>query len=53
MNLPGEIDWRVLALSAGVCMISTLLFALVPAIQKTNTTIDVSVADLGFTPEAL
>ena len=33
VNLPGEIDWRVLALSAGVCIIATLLFALVPAIQ--------------------
>jgi predicted permease len=33
MHLPGEIDWRVLALSAGVCLISTLLLGLVPAIQ--------------------
>jgi predicted permease len=33
MTLPGEIDWRVLALSAGVCLISTLLLGLVPAIQ--------------------
>lgn len=32
-NLRGEIDWRVLAFSAGVCLVSTLLFALVPAIQ--------------------
>jgi macrolide transport system ATP-binding/permease protein len=36
MNLPGEIDWRVLALSAGVCLISTLLFGLVPAIQTSK-----------------
>ena len=36
INLPGEIDWRVLALSAGVCIFSTLLFALVPAIQASN-----------------
>jgi len=36
MNLPGEIDWRVLALSAGVCLLSTLLFALVPAIQTSK-----------------
>src|SRR5438477_12029029 len=27
INLPGEIDWRVLALSAGVCIFSTVLFA--------------------------
>ena len=33
MYLPGEIDWRVLALSFGVCLISTLLLSLVPAIQ--------------------
>lgn len=36
MNLPGEIDWRVLVLSTGVCLISTLLFALVPAIQASK-----------------
>jgi macrolide transport system ATP-binding/permease protein len=33
MHLPGEIDWRVLALSAGVCIITTLLLGLVPAFQ--------------------
>jgi predicted permease len=32
-NLKGEIDWRVLAFSAGVCLVSTLMFALVPAVQ--------------------
>ncbi|MDP8980594.1 MAG: ABC transporter permease [Acidobacteriota bacterium] len=42
MNLPGEIDWRVLAVSAGVCMLSTLLFALIPAIQTSK--IDLSSA---------
>jgi predicted permease len=36
LRLPGELDWRVLALSAGVCMISTLLFALVPAILTSH-----------------
>src|ERR1700687_3423558 len=36
MNLPGELDWRVLVLSAGVCLISTLLFGLVPAIQTSK-----------------
>jgi len=36
MHLPGEIDWRVLALSVGVCVVSTLLFALVPAIQASK-----------------
>jgi putative ABC transport system permease protein len=33
MHLPGEIDWRVLALSAGACLIATLLLGLVPAMQ--------------------
>ncbi|HLJ42031.1 MAG TPA: ABC transporter permease [Candidatus Acidoferrales bacterium] len=33
MYLPGELDWRVLALSAAVCLIATLLLGLVPAIQ--------------------
>jgi macrolide transport system ATP-binding/permease protein len=36
MTLPGEIDGRVLALSAGVCLFSTLLFGLVPAIQTSK-----------------
>ena len=36
MRLPGEIDWRVLALSAGVCLISTVLFGLFPAIQSSK-----------------
>jgi len=33
MTLPGEIDWRVLAVSTGVCLLATLLFGLVPAMQ--------------------
>src|SRR3989440_5505674 len=33
MHLPGEIDWRVLALSAGGCLIVTLLIGLVPVLQ--------------------
>src|SRR5437763_3705502 len=36
MHLPGEIDWRVLALSAGVCLIATILLGLVPALQTRN-----------------
>jgi macrolide transport system ATP-binding/permease protein len=31
-NLKGEIDWRVLVFSTAVCLVSTLIFALVPAI---------------------
>ncbi len=34
MRLPGEIDWRVLALSTGVCLISAVFFGLVPALQS-------------------
>jgi putative ABC transport system permease protein len=36
INLPGHIDWRVLVLSAAVCILATLLFALAPAIQATK-----------------
>lgn len=36
ISLPAEFDWRVLALSAGVCVIATVLFALVPALQASN-----------------
>ena len=36
INLPGHIDWRVLALSAAVCIFATLLFALIPAIQASK-----------------
>ena len=35
-NLPGTIDWRVLTVSAGICILSTLFFALVPAIQASH-----------------
>jgi predicted permease len=31
--LPAEIDWRVMALSAGVCLASAFLLGLIPAIQ--------------------
>jgi predicted permease len=36
MYLPGEIDWRVLALSAAVCLITTVLLGLVPAMQSSK-----------------
>jgi predicted permease len=36
MHLPGEIDWRVLAVSAGVCVIATLVVGLVPAMQSSK-----------------
>jgi macrolide transport system ATP-binding/permease protein len=34
MYLAGELDWRVFALSAGVGLLATLLFTLVPALQS-------------------
>src|SRR5262249_7440482 len=34
MTLPGQLDWRVLFLSAGVSLGATLLFGLVPAFQS-------------------
>ena len=40
--LPGEIDWRVLALSIAVCLLSTLLFGLAPAARASR--IDLAVA---------
>ena len=36
MRLPGEIDWRVLVLSTGVCLISAVFFGLVPAMQSSK-----------------
>jgi macrolide transport system ATP-binding/permease protein len=36
MYVAGDMDWRVLALSAGVCLVSTLLFGLVPAIRSSK-----------------
>jgi macrolide transport system ATP-binding/permease protein len=36
VDLPGEIDWRVLTLSAAICIGSTIIFALVPAIHASN-----------------
>jgi predicted permease len=34
--MPGQMNWRVLSLSAGVCLISTLLFALVPVLESSK-----------------
>src|SRR5580693_2195655 len=36
MYLPGEIDWRVMSLSAGISLIATLIVGLVPAFQTRN-----------------
>jgi len=36
MYLPGEIDWHVMLLSAGICLVATLVLGLVPALQARN-----------------
>ena len=36
IDFPGQIDWRVLAASAGICILATLVFALVPAIHSSH-----------------
>src|ERR1700737_2192879 len=36
VDYPGQIDWRVLAVSAGICVLATLIFAVVPAIHASH-----------------
>jgi macrolide transport system ATP-binding/permease protein len=36
IDFPGQIDWRVLVVSAGICILATLVFALVPAIHASH-----------------
>ena len=36
IDYPGQLDWRVLALSVAICIGSTMLFALIPAIQASH-----------------
>ncbi|MGE5205475.1 MAG: ADOP family duplicated permease [Chlamydiota bacterium] len=36
MNFPGQLDWRVLSLSAVLCLVATGLFGVVPAIQASR-----------------
>jgi predicted permease len=36
LRLPGTLDWRVFALTGGVCIAATLLFGLVPAMLTTQ-----------------
>src|SRR5438046_4026746 len=36
INYPGQLDWRVLLLSIAICIGSTMLFALMPAVQASH-----------------
>ena len=36
IDFPGQIDWRVLVVGAAICILSTLVFALVPAIHASH-----------------
>jgi macrolide transport system ATP-binding/permease protein len=36
IDYPGQMDWRVLLLSVAICIGSTMLFALMPAIQSSH-----------------
>src|SRR3989442_2791703 len=36
VDYPGQIDWRVLVVSAWICILATLVFALVPAIHASH-----------------
>jgi predicted permease len=36
LRFEGTLDWRVVAVSAAICGVSTLLFGLVPALQASN-----------------
>jgi len=36
LRLPGDLDWRVVAASAAVCVVATLIFALIPAIVTSH-----------------
>jgi putative ABC transport system permease protein len=52
MHLPGEIDSRVLALSAGICLITALIVGLVPASQTRNIDLAGSLfRHLGYAPD--
>ena len=36
IDYPGQIDWRVLAASTGICLVATVFFALVPAVHASH-----------------
>jgi predicted permease len=36
IDLPGQVDWRVLLVSVAICVAATMLFALVPALQASH-----------------
>src|SRR6201993_1977404 len=48
IDYPGHLDWRVLVLSVVVCIGSTMLFALVPAIQASHVDLSGSLKSEGI-----
>jgi predicted permease len=44
-DFPGNVDWRVLGLSVAVCLVSTVLFALVPALQTSKIDLAAAIKD--------
>lgn len=36
LRIEGLLDWRVIAVSAGICIVSTMLFGLMPALDASN-----------------
>src|SRR5437763_16926 len=50
IDYPGQLDWRVLALSVAVCIGSTMLFALIPAIQASHVNLSGALESEGYQP---
>src|SRR6516165_4628272 len=47
IDYPGQIDWRVLVLSVAICVGSTLVFALMPAIQASHVDLSGALKSVG------
>jgi macrolide transport system ATP-binding/permease protein len=47
IDLPGHLDWRVLAVSVAICIGATMLFALMPAIQASHVDLSGSLKSEG------
>ncbi|PYS58777.1 MAG: permease [Acidobacteria bacterium] len=47
IDYPGQLDWRVLLLSVAICIGSTMLFALMPAVQASHVDLSGSLKSEG------